>query len=104
MPKGRAKTFTDHLNERLDKAEIQRLRDAAEFEKEYFASLKKELSEAVRSHMTKNNIGLCKMAALFCCSDARIRRIIDGEYGFTMATVARIGAAMGKKPHIVFEE
>jgi hypothetical protein len=104
MTKGKAKTFTDYLNERLDEKEIKRLQEAAEFENEYFTSLKKELGEEVRSYMTENNINFCKMASLFCCSDARFRRIIGGAHGFTMATVARIGAAIGKKPHIVFDD
>lgn len=101
MTKGKAKTFTDYLNERLDEVEINRLQKAAKLEEEYFNSLKQEVNKAVRSYMEKNNIGICKMANMFCCSDARAQRIIGGEYGFTMATIVRIGAAMGIKPHIV---
>jgi hypothetical protein len=104
MSKGKPKSFTDHLNERLDRTEIQRLQEAAHLEQEYCFSLKQELNEAVRSYMEKNSIGMCKMADMLCCSDARAMRIISGEKSFTMATVAHIGAAMGLKPHIVFEE
>jgi len=104
MPKGRSKTFTNYLNERLDKTEIQRLQEAAKLEEVYFESLKQELNGAVRNYMEKNNIGICKMADMLCCSDARALRILGGGHGFTMATVAHIGAAMRIKPHIVFEE
>jgi len=103
MPKGISKTFTNYLNERLDKTEIQRLQEAAILEEEYFNSLKQELNDAVRNYMTKNEIGICKMADMLCCSDARALRILGGGHGFTMATVAHIGAAIGVKPHIVFE-
>lgn len=71
MTKDRQKTFTDYLNERLDTTKTQRLQKAAELEKEYFNSLKKELNKMVRNQMGKNNIGLSKLASLFCCSDAR---------------------------------
>lgn len=104
MAKGRQKTFTDYLNERLDVTETQRLQKAAELEKEYFRGLKKELNMMVREHMERNNIGMTKLAQLLCSSDARTLRVIAGEHGFTMATVARIGAALGMKPHIIFEE
>jgi len=103
MSKGKQRSFTDHLNERLDETEIKRLRTAAKLEEEYFSLLKQELNEAVRNYMTKNGIGVCKMANILCCSEARAQRIISGEHGFTMATVAHIGAAIGIKPHIIFQ-
>jgi hypothetical protein len=104
MTRGRAKTFTDNLNERLDEAELIRLQDAARLEKEYFNTLKRELNGAIKDYMMTNKISACKMAKLLCCSDARALRIISGEHGFTMATVAHIGAALGLKSHITFED
>jgi hypothetical protein len=83
---------------------IQRLQKAAELEKEYFKDLKKELNVMVRDYMEKNNISMTKLTQLLCNSDARTLRVIAGEHGFTMATVARIGAALGMRPHIIFEE
>ena len=104
MTQGKQKTFEDYLNERLEVTETQRLQKAAELEKAYFKNLKKELNTAVRKCMEENDIGMSKLAHLLCSSDARTLRVIAGEHGFTMATVVRIGAALGTKPHIVFEK
>ena len=104
MAKGRQKSFTDHLIERLDEAEIGRLQEAARLEEEYFESLKQEVNEAIRSYMEKNNIRKSKMGDMLCYSDAYVQRVIDGKHGFTMATIAHIGAALKIKPHIIFEE
>lgn len=104
MPKGKAKTFADHLNERLDQAEILRLENAARLEQEYFSDLKKELNQAITAYANKKGISFYKLARLLCCSESQALRIIGGEHGFTMATIARIGAAIGIKPHITFED
>ena len=76
MTKGRQKTFTDQLNERIDAAELQRLQKAAELEEEYFANLKKELNAVVRAQMAKKNIGMSKLAHLLCCSDGSDARTL----------------------------
>ena len=105
MSKGAApKTFTDYLNKRLNPDEIQWMQEAAQLEDEYFSLLKKELNTAVRSYMEKNDIGLSKLARMLYWSDSQALRIIAGEHGVTMSTLAHIGAAFKMKPHIVFEE
>jgi hypothetical protein len=104
MTKGRQKSFNDYLNEYLDETEIGRLWEAARLEEEYFGSLKQEVNKVIRSYMEKNNINKSKMGDMLCYSDAYVQRVINGKHGFTMATIAHIGAAMGLKPHIVFQE
>ncbi|CAL7962248.1 putative HTH cro/C1-type domain-containing protein [Gammaproteobacteria bacterium] len=104
MTKGRQKSFNDYLKERLDETEIRRLQEAAVLEGEYFSSLKQEVNEAIRNHMEKSNMSKSKMANMLCYSDAYVQRVISGKHGFTMATIAHIGAAMGLKPHIIFQK
>lgn len=104
MTKGRQKSFTDYLKERLDETEIRRLQEAANLEEEYFSSLKQEVNEVIRTYMEKNNISKSKIGDMLCYSDAYVQRVVDGKHGFTMATIAHIGAALRLKPRIVFQE
>ena len=104
MPKGRSKSFADSLRERLDKTETRRLEEASKLEIEFLESLKKEISETVTNYMAEKGVGFRQMARMICCSEAQFARITSGKCGFTMFTIAHIGAALGLKPDIVFKQ
>ena len=102
--KGQQKTFADALKERVDAKTLLRLDKAFTLETESFEHLRNEVSEAVLTYMQENSIGPRKMAAMLCCSDPQLIRITSGKHGLTLATIAHIGAAIGYKPRIIFEE
>jgi hypothetical protein len=102
MTKGKAKSFANRLEERLDAREIEWLENAAKLEVEFFTALKKDLSEAVKNYLVENGLNFAQMAKRVCCTDVKLARILNGGHGFTMATIAHIGAAMRLRPQITF--
>lgn len=103
MTKGKARTFADILNKRLDKEELKELEEAAKLEVEFLETLQQEVSELIKNYMEKTGLGSSQMAKNLGCSPNQALRVINGRHGITMATVAHVCAAIGIKPHLVFE-
>ena len=73
---------------------------------EVFDRLSADITAAVKAFMERNRLDASGMA--LCCdlSEATIRKIYDGHVpmNMTIASIASLAAAMGKKVRLVWDE
>ncbi|GGG07582.1 MULTISPECIES: helix-turn-helix domain-containing protein [Cysteiniphilum] len=96
------KSFSEHLEKRLDKEEIKEIEQAAKIEFDALQALQNEVSQAVIHYMSDNNIGFNDMVSKLGKSPSQLSKIIKGEANLTVSTIAQISSIMGYKPHLHF--
>jgi transcriptional regulator with XRE-family HTH domain len=99
----KTKSFDEYLAKRLDKSEINELKQQAKLEYEVLRNLQDEISLAISIYMTERKIGFNEMVKCLHMSPTQVAKIQRGEANLTLATLAHIAALLRKCPHIVFE-
>jgi antitoxin component HigA of HigAB toxin-antitoxin module len=97
----KTKNFEAHLASRLNKQEIANIESAAKIEHESLQMLQHDISKAVMTYMTKNNVGFNDLVRTLGKSPTQVSKIIKGEANLTLATIAQLYAFMGQRAHII---
>lgn len=96
------KNFKDQLEERLDKKEIGKLKGQAKLEDESLQTLQHDIAAALAQHMEQTGMGFNDVTRGLGFSPSQTSKILKGKANLTCASLAHIGAFLGKKPHLIF--
>ena len=96
-------SFKDYLEKRLDKEEIQEIRQQVNIEFAALKELQENVSSALTGYMKKEKIGFNELVRRLCISPTQLTKIQKCEANLTLTTLAHISALLGKKPHLVFK-
>lgn len=98
----KTKSFQDYVEKRLSKEEIKEIEHLAQLEFETLQTLQKDISTAVSVYMKKEDIGFNELVRRLDSSPTHVAKIQKGEANLTLASLARLFALLGQKPHLVF--
>lgn len=99
----KTKSFEKYLEGRLSKEKIAEIEHKADREARFLAALQKMLSDNLESYMKKHKIGFNEMVRRLHTSPNHILKIQRGEANLTLASTARLLAAMDKEPQDIFK-
>lgn len=97
----KTKNFHQYLEKRLDPSEIAEIEKLAALEMDYFKSLQENVSSAVETYMTKENIGFNELVRRLNISPTQASNIQKGRANLTLATIAHICALLKMKPQLI---
>ena len=98
----RLRNFNDHLKERLDQAEIKKLRDQAQLESKSLKNLQSDIAAAIANHMQETGMGFNELTRGLGVSPSQAAKIKKGEANLTFTSIAHIATFLGKKPRLIF--
>lgn len=99
----RPKNFNDHLEKRLDQAEIKTLKNQVQLEHESLQTLQQNIADAIERHMKETGMGFNDVTKGLGISPTQVAKIRKGKANLTVASIAHIAAFLGKKPHLSFK-
>ena len=99
----KTKSFQEYLEKRLDKDEIEEIRQQAHSEIRILKSLQKMLADMTTDYMKKNKIGFNELVRLLDSSPSQVAKIQRGEANLRLSSLAHIFALMGKDPSDIFK-
>src|ERR1700722_5438747 len=94
-------SFRDYLKKRLNKEEIQEIRQQVDSEFEALKGLQKNVSLALTDYMEKEKIGFNELVRRLGISPTQLTKIQKCQANLTLATLAHISALLRKKPHLI---
>lgn len=66
-------------------------------------SLQESVSKEVAAYMGREGIGFNELTRRLGTSTRQTSRLLKGQANLTMASIAEVGALIGKKPKVTFE-
>ena len=96
-------SFKDYLEKRLNKEEIQEIRQQVDSEFEALKGLQENVSFALTDYMRKEKIGFNELVRRLGISPTQLTKIQKCEANLTLATLAHISALLKKRPHLIFK-
>lgn len=97
------KSFQRLMEKRLTTEEIAEIEKQAMLEARSLRSLQSDITNAMNDYMKEKNIGFNDLIKLLDVSPAHIAKIKRGDANLTLASIARLFAALGQEPCIVFK-
>jgi len=94
------KNFQDLMKKRLTKEEIQMIQEQAALEFKALKSLQDDIADKMTNLMEKKGIGFNDLVERLDVSPAHIAKIQKGKANLTLASIARLFAALGEEPHL----
>lgn len=92
------------MEERLTKEEIQMIEEQASLEFKALKSLQDDIAKKVANIMKQKGIGFNDLVERLDVSPAHVAKIQKGQANLTLASIARLFAALGEEPHLVFNK
>lgn len=96
------KSYRALMEERLTKEEIKMIEEQAASEFKALKSLQDDIAKKVANIMKQKGIGFNDLVERLDASPAHISKIQKGQANLTLASIARLFAALGEEPHLVF--
>jgi DNA-binding Xre family transcriptional regulator len=96
-------SFKDYLEKRLNKEEIQEIKQQVDVEFTALKGLQENVSSALTDYMKKEKIGFNELVRRLGISPTQLTKIQKCEANLTLATLAHISALLRKKPHLIFK-
>ncbi|HEX4068934.1 MAG TPA: helix-turn-helix domain-containing protein [Candidatus Babeliales bacterium] len=98
------KDFHDLMKKRLTKEEIQMIQEQAELEFKALKALQDDIANKMANLMEQKDIGFNELVERLDVSPAHIAKIQKGKANLTLASIARLFAALGEEPHLVLKK
>jgi ribosome-binding protein aMBF1 (putative translation factor) len=95
------KNFHDLMKKRLTKEEIETIQEQANLEFKALKSLQDDIANKMANLMEKKGIGFNDLVERLDVSPSHIAKIQKGKANLTLASIARLFAALGEEPHLV---
>jgi transcriptional regulator with XRE-family HTH domain len=100
----KTKKFDTLLEKRLTKAEIEEIEQQAMLEARVLKTLQHDITHAMNNYIKEEKIGFNELVKRLDVSPAHIAKIKRGDANLTLASIARLFAALGQEPHLVFKK
>ena len=98
------KSFQVLMEKRLTKKEIQMIQEQAALEFKALKSLQDDIANKMANLMEQKGIGFNDLVERLDVSPAHIAKIQKGTANLTLASIARLFAALGEEPHLVLSK
>lgn len=95
------KSFHALMEQRLTKEEIQIIQEQAMLEFKALKSLQDDIANKMANLMEQKGIGFNDLVERLDVSPAHVAKIQKGKANLTLASIARLFAALGEEPHLV---
>jgi DNA-binding Xre family transcriptional regulator len=95
------KSFQALMEKRLTKEEIQMIKEQATLEFKALKSLQDDIANKMANLMEQKGIGFNDLVERLDVSPAHVAKIQKGKANLTLASIARLFAALGEEPHLV---
>lgn len=99
----KTKNFETYLESRLNKEEIDEIKEQVELEYQAIKNLQDDITKSVAEYMAKEKIGFNELVRRLGVSPSKVAKIQKGEANLTIASIAHISALLKRKPRLVFE-
>ena len=94
------KNFDDLTKELLTKEEIKVIKEQAALEFKALKALQDDIANKLATLMEQKGIGFNDLVERLDVSPAHIAKIQKGKANLTLASIARLFAALGEEPHL----
>lgn len=99
----KVKNFQTYLEKRIGKNEIAKIEQQALLEKIALESMQNDISNAITTYMTQENIGFNELVRRLGTSPSQVVKMQKGTANLTLASLAHLFALIKKQPHIIFK-
>jgi len=97
----KTKSFDVLMKKRLTKAEIVDIEKQVALELRALRALQNDIKHAMNDYMEEKNIGFNELVKRLGVSPTHIAKIKKSDANLTLASIARLFAALGKEPHLI---
>lgn len=98
------KDFQELLEQELSKEEIAEIEWQAELEVKALRALQKNIQDALKTYMKKNEIGFNEVVRRLNSTPAQVAKIQKGKANLTLASLAHFSALLGAEPNLTFKK
>lgn len=95
------KSYRALMEQRLTKEEIQMIEEQALLEYKALKALQDDIANKMTRLMEQKGIGFNDLVERLDASPAHVAKIQKGKANLTLASIARLFAALGEEPHLV---